>query len=902
MPSDKEIKKDFKSRAQKSPDKFYPTSVLKGHGFDRRKCIHCGNWFWSTVDKNHCEEPECREASGHAPYGFIGKSPCKKKFSYTDTWEKAWVKVFKKLGHTPIPRYPIVARWRDDTYWVRASIYDFQPHVVSGAVAPPANPLIVPQICIRTNDIDNVGLSGRHYSTFIMVGQHVFNTPDRFIYFKDEAIDYIIQYLRDGIGLPLNDITFHEDAWAGGGNFGASMEFFSQGLEIGNQVYMQYEVTPGGNRELDTKVIDMGAGYERSPWLMHGTPTSYDTTFPHVLKKLYKATGIKPDKKIWSRYANLSGTMNVDEVDIEKAWFKIAQKIGTDEQTLRDKIYPMRAIYAIADHTRSLLVALNDGALPSNVGGGYSLRYLLRRCWSLQKEFDFNFELPDVFSWHMAEFGKLFPELNDSIVPEILSIEKDRYEETLRRGRKLISTALDRGKLDVSEMIRLYDSNGILPEMIQEVAKSSGKRVKIPDDFYNRLDDLHSRHREIKKLRHNDLPALSPTLRLYDTLDFTAKVLWSRDKEVILDRTAFYPTSGGQEHDVGTLDGVKVVDVVKEGPYVIHVLEKPLKSKKVRGIVESERRMTLTRHHTATHIVNAAAREVLGEHVWQAGAEKTVEKARLDITHYASITAGQLDKIELAANRMVLENIPISKVERSRSDAESEYGFSIYQGGAVPGEKLRIVSIGQRDIEACGGTHCDSTGEVGMIQLVSAERIQDGVVRLEFTAGMPAVLFALSQKRLLREASSTFSVMPEILPKTAERFFEEWKEQKKKIDFFTHQLAELQSSNVSAKKIHGLSVVCEIMDVSFKRLQSMAQELSGSHDLVILASSEGSASVVVASSSNISALEVAETLTRAVGGSAGGNERFACGGGPKGKKLKKAIDTLLEHLNKKGSV
>ncbi len=898
MASDKEIKARFKKEAQSRPDENYPTKVLKAKGFSRRKCSHCGNRFWSVEERDHCDEPECRAAAGLAAYGFIGDSPCRKKLDYIETWEKAWVKIFRKLGHTPIPRYPIVARWRDDTYWTRASIYDFQPHVVSGAVAPPANPLIVPQTCMRTNDIDNIGLSGRHFSTFIMVGQHVFNYPGKFIYFKDEAIDYIIQYLKNGIGLPLEEIVFHEDAWAGGGNFGASLEFFSRGLEIGNQVYMQYQVTPSGPIELETKIIDMGAGYERSPWLMDGAPTAYDTTFPHVLKKLYKATGLKPQKGFWSRYANLSGTMNVDEIDVDEAWSSIADSLGMDEKTLREEVYPVRAIYAIADHTRSLLVALNDGALPSNVGGGYSLRYLLRRCWSLQKEFGFDLSLAEVVSWHVKEFGKLFPELEMGCIPEILELERKRYKKTLRKGRRLINSAIEKRRLDIDEMIKLYDSHGILPEMVEEVAKSTGKKIEVPSDFYNRLDELHEK-REEKAKRERKLPALPPTIRIYNQLDFSAKVIWKKGKEVILDQTAFYPTSGGQAHDVGYLNKVKVVDVRKEGPYVVHVLEKQLKAKKVKGTVEKERRLALTRHHTATHIVNAAAREVLGEHVWQAGAEKTVKKARLDITHYSSLTPAQLDRMELIANRMVLEDIPVHKTEMERTSAEKEYGFSIYQGGAVPGERLRIVSIGDRDIEACGGTHCDSTSEVGMIQLISSERIQDGIVRLEFTAGLPAINFAQSRRRLLRETAEIFSVPTSMVPKTARRFFNEWKQQAKEIESLTDKVAELKGSQLSPKKVGKLSVIAETVETDFGNLESLARKLAEKSDIVVLASPRGgSVSLVVASSCGISALDAAKRISKSVGGSAGGDKKFARGGGPNVAALGKALDSWLKRLKK----
>ena len=197
-------------------------------------------------------------------------------------------KIFNKLGYTPIPRYPVAARWREDTDFVQASIYDFQPYVVSGEVKPPANPLIIGQPCIRFNDIENVGITGQHYTSFIMIGQHAFNSKETgLFYWKDEALEHDFNYLTKVIGVKKEDLTFQEEIWAGGGSFGPSIEYTAHGLELGNCVFMQYkELENGKSEELKTKVIDMGAGLERLAWYSNGTPTSYDITFAKTLKKL----------------------------------------------------------------------------------------------------------------------------------------------------------------------------------------------------------------------------------------------------------------------------------------------------------------------------------------------------------------------------------------------------------------------------------------------------------------------------------------------------------------------------------------------------------------------------------------------------------------------------------------
>ena len=205
MANDKEIKKEFKAKASKEPDKFYATSVLKSEGFMRSQC-KCGTFFWSVkADQKTCGDPAC---SGG--FRFFGKSPAKKEMDYIEVWRE-FAKHFSKLGYTPIDRYPVVARWRDDTDFVQASIYDFQPYVVSGEVKPPANPLVVPQFCVRFNDIDNVGITGAHYTGFVMIGQHTFQPPEKWDqkkYFSD-----IHSWLKTGLGLPNEEIPFHQVAW-----------------------------------------------------------------------------------------------------------------------------------------------------------------------------------------------------------------------------------------------------------------------------------------------------------------------------------------------------------------------------------------------------------------------------------------------------------------------------------------------------------------------------------------------------------------------------------------------------------------------------------------------------------------------------------------------------------------
>lgn len=783
MLSDKEAKTQLKALASKQPDKYYATGVLKEEGFKRQQCTKCQRWFWDVKASKVCGDPSC---SGG--FRFIGNSPAKFKLDYIETWKK-FSQLFQKWGYTPIKRYPVVARWRQDTDFVQASIYDFQPYVVTGEVEPPANPLVVPQFCLRFNDIDNVGITGAHYTGFVMIGQHAFQPPDKYDqpkYFRD-----IHNWLKLGLGLKNEDITFHEDAWAGGGNSGPSMEFFSGGLELGNQVYMSYQNTDAGFKPLPLKVLDMGMGHERNAWFSQGRSTSYETTFPEVMKHLRNATGVQVDEDLMTRFLPYASYLNVDEVeDLDKAWQSVADEIGEDKEELKKRVNEQAALYSVAEHTRSLLVALADGALPSNVGGMYNLRVILRRALQFIDKHQWNVHLANVAEWHADYLKPLFPELKEHLaeVHQILDVEKAKYDTTKQKTSQLLARVLDK-ELTTDDLVDLYDNQGIGPDLIKEEAAKKGKKVTVPDNFYAIVAQRHEKkeqeHATVReeKLDLTDIPETKA--RYYEDwakVEFKAKIVKVIDNNVLLDETFFYPTSGGQLHDTGMINQSKVTDVFKQGHHIVHVLaEKPnLKpGDMITGKIDFERRKQLAQHHTTTHIINAAARRVLGNHINQASAKKDVDKAHIDITHFELLSQEQLDRIEKEANRIVQEGIQSRLKFVPRTEAEQTYGMGIYQGGAVPGKVLRIVEIPEIDVEACGGTHLHNTKEAGRIKLLKASKVKDGVVRITFVAGHAAdALEAEKQKKEQELADFLGCLKTQIAPRVNE-IFDKWKKARK---------------------------------------------------------------------------------------------------------------------------
>jgi len=775
-------KKTLRKKFQKEWEKYYKIDFLINKGFQRKICPKCGKGYW-TLDPNreHCPDQPCQD------YEFLGNPPTNKRYSYIESWHEI-EKFFKKHGHRSIKQYPIVCRWRDDLFFTIASIIDFQ-RVEKGQVIfqMPANPLVVPQFCLRFPDIPNVGVTGKHYTAFCMVGQHSIYDGKQG-YWKEKCIELDYKLLTEAFGIPKEEVVFIEDLWVGQGAFGSSMEYFVRGLELGNAVFTEFLDVNGNIKEMKEKVIDMGAGLNRFPWVCNGTPTSYDVVFGPVINKLKDMAGVDHDREFFLKYSKLAGGLNIDEVsNIKRARRKVAEQLGVTVDILNKKVRPMQALYAICDHTKALTMAISDGMLPSNTGGGYNLRVILRRALGFIDEYHWNIDLRDVCEMHAKHLKPMVPELEQNIdwIKKIIEIERKRFHETKLRTKNIVKRMVEQEEDFTEEkMIELYDSKGITPELIQDFKPD----LEIPDNFYTKVTEKYEKPEKRVERQDMDLEGLPPTQLLYredeKMLEFKAKVLKMIDgKWVVLDQTAFYPESGGQKADLGFIGSSPVSDVQKIGDIVLHrVMGELEEGKEVEGRINSYNRKILTQHHTGTHVINTACREILGPWIWQHSAKKTSKKARLDITHYDSLTDKEEEKIEEKANEIIRKGYPVIKKELPREEAEKKYGFRIYQGGVVPESTVRVISIDKIDHEACGGTHVDNTKEIESILITKTKRVQDGVVRIEFVAGDLAVKQLKKSEKLLKEACETLGVKDEgKLPEKVEEVFNEWKEKRKEV-------------------------------------------------------------------------------------------------------------------------
>jgi alanyl-tRNA synthetase len=893
MKSPKEI---LQERFSNEYEKYYLVELFKKKGFIRKECPNCGKHFWTLrPERVKCDDSTC------SPYTFIGDPPTKKRLDYISSWRTV-EKFFVKNGHTSVERYPVVSRWRPDLFFTVASIVDFQ-RIEAGKVVfeLPYNPLVVPQMCLRFNDIPSVGVSGKHGTSFCMIGQTAIANKQG--YWKDRCIDLDFELLTKEFGIPEDEISFIESVWVGAGAFGYSLEYFVRGLELGNAVFTAYEGDPSSFTEMSEKVVDMGAGLERLAWMTQGTPTYYDVAFAPVLAQMKERCEIRYDEDLFERYSRLAGSMNLDEYKtLAEARMVIAKSLNVAPELISKQLGPIEAMYAIADHTRTLLFAIADGLPPSNVGGGYNLRVLFRRAQNFINQYGWKVDLGEIVSWHIDHLSKMYPELEThrDDVAKVLAVETTRYGSSMQRVSRTISTlAASKKELGMDDLVRLYESEGITPEQLVD----AGVKVSVPEDFYQRVVAKHVSQKLEQKKGELDIDGLPDTKLLYyedgEKFDFEAKVLRAyAGGRVALDQTAFYPRGGGQEPDHGTLDGKEVVDVEKVGAVVIHKLEgdTPAEGSRVVGKVNSTRRQKIRRIHTATHLLNGASRQVLGPWVWQHSAFKEEDYGRLDITHFAKLTDEDVKRIEDKANDMVMKDYPILVSWLPRKEAEAKYGFRLFQGGVVPSRTLRIVNIADWDVEACGGTHTNSTGQVGFIKVMRTERIQDGVERLVFVAGYPAVDYVQRIDSTVDQVSSLLNTQRENIVKVLTAMKQELDETSKREKVLGERLIEasipkLISSATPLKGAKGEAMlyVSLDVDVSEELIVSQGQKLVKEEPSLVFVSiaPRGNSTRLIcfvgpkAREAGVAADALVKELAKAAGGSGGGTKEFAQGGGPK---------------------
>jgi len=885
------------------------------HGYTRKKCSNCGAYFWTLNPKmDRCGDQPC------VPFHFINNPLGKKQLTLSEVRE-SFLSYFQQHNHTRLhypktgERYPVVARWRSDIYLTIASIADFQPHVTSGEVPPPANPLAISQPCIRLNDLDEVGKSGRHLTTFEMMGHHAFNKNIDEIYWKEQTVSYCDDFFVNTIGIPREAITYKEQLWHGGGNAGPCLEVLAGGLEIATLVFMNMKEADNGEYAIGNEtyeqnplnIVDTGYGLERISWITQGTKTVYETVFPEIIEWIRNHTSEKDDEQL---------------------------------------------IMSLADHTKSLAFMLGDGIVPSNVKSGYLARLLIRRCLRFIEQLNISEALEEIIGLHLNQLKNDFPSLahQQKQIYDMIQTETKRYHETLQKGKNMVHRLLkENKKIDDTTLITLYDTHGMPPDIVQSIAEKQNVTVNIPDNFESMVAELHSKEeKQIQQQKQQrDLPQTIPLY--YDNhyqKEFDAEIRWTEQKEksktiAIFDQTAFYPDGGGQPGDQGkitTSSGktLQVETVTKEGNAILHHINGTVSvGDKIHGEIDWNRRYQLMKHHTGTHVVNGALQKVLGDHIWQAGSQLSVENARFDFAHFKSLSENEIKEVEKQSNKFINEEIQVEKHVFDRNTAEKKYGFRLYQGGVPPGNSIRVLNIPDVDVEACGGTHLNNIGEIEKIRILKSERIQDGVNRVFFAAGDMVDAYQKEEQQMyetlvsilhpvyiinqhetvskqLSDISNQFSVPVDQIPKTLKRFLKEAKKSLPK----NKEVATLTEAGTHLFKVWKKSKKKKksISEEEISSLLHQAESIPGTEIKVLTAKTEtesnATAGALIAQGGIVVHIydgkkitsaasddvkidlrkEIAPTVGTMIGGSGGGRPKMTQSGGPK----KENVDDALE--------
>ncbi|AAY80776.1 alanine--tRNA ligase [Sulfolobus acidocaldarius] len=881
----------------KANENEYRLNFFLSRGYERKICRSCSTPFW-TLDKSkeNCSDVPCTD------YYFFDikiKSP---PLTVRESREK-FLRFFEKRGHTIVPPKPVVAKWRDDLYLTIASIVDFQPFVTSGLAKPPANPLVVSQPCIRLEDVDNVGITfGRHLTTFEMAAHHAFNYPDKQIYWKDETVAFAKEFFTEELGIPEDQLNFKESWWEGGGNAGPCFEVTVGGLELATLVFMQYEIRGQDYVPLKLKIVDTGYGVERIAWFTQRTPTAFHAIYGNLVSSFYKKIGVgEVNNELLKAAAIYAGRIDPDIKETITAHREhLAKQLGLDLKYVNEELTRAARVFQVLDHTKTIALMLADGLVPSNSGEGYLGRLLIRRALRVLRLLGSDVKLHELIKDQIDYWKEDFPQMlknKDYIVDAVIN-EEEKYNDTISKIPSILSTLSKKSKVDLDELINIYDSNGISPDLILDEARKRNINinVEIPHNFYSIVAKKHQ-NALVRENRKDKIPKevideinnkkIEPTVPLYYKdqylRTFNAKVLLNYKNFLVLDQTTFYPEGGGQIGDTGIIRSIegnkqaKVIDTQKYKGVIVHILDKDspfIQGEQVYGEIDWQRRYRIMKHHTVTHVILSATRRVLGEHAWQAGAEKTEYKGRLDVTHYKLPTEEEIRKIEDFANYIINDRRKVRPLYIERTEAEMKYGVSIYAGGIPEGSEIRLIEIENWDIEGCGGTHLINTGEIGGVKIVNVEKLQDGVIRLEYVAGDMVSNYARQQDEKLNEISKLLNSPVSQINVRLKKHLEEYENLQNLLDKYRKIVLDRIQEIAERISVNGITIYI-LRDFIDEQLikEVMRKITSNNQNIVISIRGKDTKNVEIATSKDIKVDKIVDEL-RKIGGRGGGKGTY----------------------------
>ncbi|PYZ94168.1 alanine--tRNA ligase [Salipaludibacillus keqinensis] len=860
---------------------------------------------------------------------------------------------FKEKGHSIEPSAPLVPHEDPSLLWINSGVATLKKYF-DGRVIP-SNPRIAnAQKSIRTNDIENVGKTARHHTFFEMLGN--FSIGE---YFKKEAIHWAWEFLtsekwigfdpeklavtiypnddeafniwHEEIGLPEDRIIrLEENFWdIGEGPCGPNTEiFYDRGeaygndpddpemfpggenerhLEIWNLVFSQFNHNPDGSyTPLPKKNIDTGMGLERMVSVIQDAKTNFDTDlFTPIIGLTEEISG--------------------------KSYGKSA------EQDTAFKV--------VADHIRTVTFAVSDGALPSNEGRGYVLRRLLRRAVRYAKHLDihepFMYKLVSVVGTIMKDF---YPEVveKQEFIQKVVRTEEERFHETLNDGLTMLNKLIEKAKTNREETIsgadsfRLYDTYGFPVDLTEEYVEEAGlkldrkafetemgkqrdrARAARQDSGSMQLQDevLGSIQEESHFVGYNQLESEATVKAIVKDKSLVNQAIAGDDVQIVLDYTPFYAESGGQVADKGQLSNEEVVlevSDVKKAPngqnlHTAKVVSGALKLEAVlHAKVENIARTAIVKNHTATHLLHQALKDVLGDHVNQAGSLVQQDRLRFDFSHFGQLSEDETEQIEEIVNEKIWAGIAVQTMNKSLTEAKEMGAMALF--GEKYGDDVRVVKVSDYSLELCGGCHVQNTAEIGLFKIVSEAGIGAGIRRIEAVTGKKAYEFMNGQVDKLREAATLLKTNLTDVPYRAEQLQKQLKESEKENESLSAKLSQLQAGNLldDVQEVDGVKLLVKKVNASdMNALRKMVDSLKEKQDsgILVLASVNGEKVSIVASVSKdlVQAGHHAGNIVKEVasicGGGGGGRPDMAQAGGKNPGQVDEALKVVPELLKR----
>lgn len=857
---------------------------------------------------------------------------------------KAYLDFFESKKHLKLHSFSLVPENDPSLLLIGAGMAPLKPYF-TGKLVPPSYRVTTSQKCIRTGDIDNVGRTARHHTFFEMLGNFSFGD-----YFKKEAITWAWEFLTEVLELDTNKLyvtVYPEDEEAydiwhnivgladerifklednfweiGEGPCGPDSEIFydlgpergcgkptcnvgcdcDRYLEIWNLVFTQFNKTKDGSYEpLEKKNIDTGAGLERLASVIQQKESNFETDllFPIMQRVIDVCHGDYNNKE---------------------------QKI---------------AVKVIGDHIRAVTMMIGDGILPSNEGRGYVLRRILRRAVRFGRvlgiEEAFLADLVDIV---IDMYKEAYPELAErkELIKTVIATEEAQFSATLAQGLELLNAMIEdadgTGVLAGEKVFKLYDTFGFPVELTEEIVQEHGMTID-HDGFDKAMKAQQERARAARakvsaKVATPDTTGLDQSALVKDENAVNARVVLigidgaaveRAEKDtaitIILDKTPFHAEGGGQIGDTGYITGpsgkAEVTDTksLANGlTYMIAIVTEGSLSKgdEVDIIVDKVRNLDIARNHTATHLLQAALRKVLGTHVNQAGSLVTPERLRFDFTHFSPMTNEELAEVEKEVNRQIMKNVDLEIEEMPVDDAIKKGAMALF--GEKYGDIVRVVNVPGFSCELCGGSHVPNTSVIGSFRIVGESGTGTGIRRIEAVTGKAAHERAVADAVLLQEAATLLKSKEADIPAKIEQLLTALKEAEREVAQLSHKLATSSLDDILAAKeeIHGVSVTAASVTVdSAEGLRDMADMvLDKVGGIVLLGAVQGDKVSFVCkvdkelTKQGYHAGKIVKAAAVAAGGGGGGRPDMAQAGGKDPQKLEEALKAGKEAVQGAG--